>query len=122
MRSSGTGSGGGLGNNKVVRPNVRTGTAARAQNPRGVSQIGQSLGNHSTGDAKKLTKSAEPVRGAAMPKFSVPLGNETARTAGQGPGAGRVTSKSGSQGVHGPVNPGNPPPAGELFPGWGPKR
>jgi hypothetical protein len=89
-------SGGGINSRNVKSVSVRTGSAARAQNPRGVSQIGQALSNHATDTSKRLTKSVEPVRGAAMP--GVKLGNELAtNVGGGGPGTGRTTMRSGSQ-------------------------
>ena len=60
----------------IKQVGMRNGQPSTRINPRGVSQIGSSMGHHS----------------------------------------------SGTQGTHGPVNPGNPPPAGELFPGWPAKR
>jgi hypothetical protein len=87
---------------------VRTGASARVMTPRGVSQIGSSLGNHPTEGGGKVSRAVEPVRGANLPAgLSVPLGNEIA-TKGLGVGGGREVMKSGSQGVQGPVNPGRP--------------
>jgi hypothetical protein len=122
MRSSGKGSGGGLGSKNVVRPNVRTGTAARAQNPRGVSQIGQNLGNHSTDNGgKKLTKSVEPVRGAAMPGVgAVKLGNQVAAETVCGPGGSRTVMRSGSQAQTGPVAGSPRPGGGDILSQFGP--
>jgi hypothetical protein len=115
-------SGGGSTSRNVVRPGMRNGQPSTRINPRGVSQIGSSMSNHSMDSSgKKLTKSVEPVRGASMP--GVKLGNEVAKNVGGGgPGAGRQVMGSGTQGQHGPVAPGNPPPAGELFPGWPAKK
>ena len=113
---SGTG-GGGIASRVNVRPPMRTGQPASGINPGHVGQHGTALGNKAMNDAKRLSP--------AVPKFTagptggaVPLGNATAFTAGQGAGAGRQIMKAGGQGTHGPVDPGNPPPAGELFPGW----
>ena len=112
-------SGGGSTSRNNVRPAMRNGQPARAQNPRGVSQIGQSQGNHSMDSSgKKLTKAVEPVRGAAMPDHR--LGNETAKAAGQGPGAGRTVMRSGSQTQTGPVA-GNVAPQGrDILNDFGP--
>jgi hypothetical protein len=113
--------GGGINSKNVVRKPVRVGERGCEIRPAGVSQIGSSLGNHTT-DGKLLTKSVEAVHGAYRPAGSpggVPLGNQIATNVGRGsPGAGRQVMRSGSQGTHGSPNPGNPPPAGELFPGW----
>jgi hypothetical protein len=48
------------------------------------------------------------------------MGNSVALNVGKGGvGTGRVLyGQCGSQGTHGPTAPGNPPKAGELFPGW----
>ena len=101
--------GGGMGS-RVARPGpVRMGQPAREQRPRGVSQIGSSMGSHSTDSGKVLRGAVEPVRGARMP--SVPLGNEVAKNVGGGgPGTGRAVMTSGTQGQHGPVA-GKPAPA-----------
>ena len=36
------------------------GQPAREMRPKGVSQIGQSMGNHATGSGRNLTRSVEP--------------------------------------------------------------
>jgi hypothetical protein len=102
--------GGGLGSRVVREVGVRTGTSARVMSPRGVSQIGSSMGNHVTESGKK-GQSVEPVRGAALPAgLSVPLGNALAtNVAGGGPGKGRnLYGQSGSNKTYGPTNPGVP--------------
>ena len=97
-------SGGGSTSRNNVRPGMRNGQPSTRISPRGVSQIGSNMGNHSMDSgSKKLTKAVEPVRAGAMPDHR--LGNKTAKAAGQGPGAGRTTMRSGGQGTHGPVNP-----------------
>jgi hypothetical protein len=110
---------GGIGSRVVKQQSVRTGQPAKEMRPKGVSQIGQSLGNHSMDSGgKRLTRSVEPVRGASM--RSVPLGNETAKSAGSGPGAGRTVMGSGSQGQHGGVA-GSVKPAGrDILSEFGP--
>ena len=57
MRRSGTGSGGGLGMNKNVRPPVRTGRCSQSTRPAGVAQIGAIQGNYIT------NKGMSPYRG-----------------------------------------------------------
>jgi len=72
------------------------GQPAREQRPRGVSQIGQNMGNKSMNSGKVLRGAVEPVRGASLP--SVKLGNEVAKNVGVGgPGAGRTVHPSGGQ-------------------------
>jgi hypothetical protein len=81
---------------------VRNGQPSTRINPRGVSQIGSSMGNKAMNDPKQLTKAVEPVRAGAMP--GVRLGNEVAKNVGGGgPGSGRSVMKSGSQ--HGHTSP-----------------
>jgi hypothetical protein len=120
--AGGGGPGGGIGSRAVSKPTTYfTGQPSTRINERGVSQIGQNMGNHSMDSGgKPLTKAVEPVRtGAVGGPGSVPLGNECARDVGSGgPGAGRTVLPSGGQSMHGPANPGSPPPKGELFPGW----
>ena len=109
MRRSGVGSGGGQGMNKNVQPSVRTGTGSYGTRAGGAESIGKSYGSHIT------NKDDTGYRG---PKFHddksfqpVKFGNEVALNVGKGgPGTGRTTMHCGSQGTHGSVNPGNPPP------------
>ena len=55
--------GGGIGSRVVTKQPVRMGQPARGVNPKGVSQIGSSIGNHSMDSGgKPLTRSVEPVR------------------------------------------------------------
>lgn len=119
MTKQGNRPAGGIGSRVVTKQPVRTGAAAREMDPRGVSQIGSSMGNHSMDNSKKLTKSVEPVRGAPM--SSVALGNQTALSAGQGPGSGRTVSRSGSQAQHGAPE-GRPAPQGrDILSEFGPE-
>jgi hypothetical protein len=106
-------SGGGLTLNKLVRPGVKTGPArANVMNPKGVSQLGTAV------DAK----SVEPLQSGS--KAQVPLGNALATNVGRGgPGTGRVTYASGSQGTHGAVNRGEATaPAKDILGQFGPER
>lgn len=119
------GAGGGPGSKALGQPTQYfVGRPSTRISPAGVSQMGGSYGNHSMDSGgKKLTKSIEPVRGGALPKGGpggVPLGSEVAtNVGGGGPGKGRTLyGQGGTQGCHGAPDPGNPPPAGELFPGW----
>jgi hypothetical protein len=77
--------------------------------PRGVSQIGESIGNKSTETGKVKGIPSEKIQGKSLPAgLSVPLGNALATNVGAGgPGKGRnLWGKSGSNCVTGPVNPG----------------
>ena len=83
--------GGGILGNKNVNVKVKAGPPrTNVVSPASADQIGQSLA----------------FKRDALPKGTapqVPMGNATALTAGQGPGAGRTVMRYGSQGVHGPV-------------------
>jgi hypothetical protein len=109
--SGGGGPGGGIGSRAVSKPTTYfTGQPSTRINERGVSQIGQQMGNHSMDSGgKPLTKSVEPVRAGAMGgPGSTKLGNECAlNVGGGGPGKGRVVYGSRTQQQHGG-------PAGKL--------
>ena len=112
MRRSGKGSGGGAGMNKNVRPEVRIGKGAQGKRHEAVSQIGQSMGNHSTGSGKIHKSAVERVEGPRPVSAGVMLGNENAKQlsgANCGVGKGRVILRSGGQGQHGPSAPGSAP-------------
>jgi hypothetical protein len=103
MRRSGTGSGGGYGSRPVThRSAPKREPTARAKSPGGVGQIGNMQGNHVTSTINT------PYRGEGMergPGYNAPVGPTS--NMGQGPGANRTNhGQSGSQGCHGPVNPG----------------
>jgi hypothetical protein len=102
--------GGGIRSRVVTEKQVRYGEHARAINERGVSQIGQNLGNHVT-DRRQVVNPVERVRGQLRPSGGpggIPLGNETAKCQA-GPGGGRTLyGQSGTQGMHGAANPGAP--------------
>jgi hypothetical protein len=102
---------------------VRTGGGAKAIGQRFVSRIGSSQGNKVTERARTLRISRPgPYTGPGMNPTR--YGNEIALNVGKGsPGAGRTLyGQSGLQGTYGSVNPGNPRPRGELFPGWPSKK
>jgi hypothetical protein len=104
----------------LVRPGVRVGSASAGINPGWVAQLGQMQGDHST-EHGRVTGAIEPVGTVARP--SQVLGNAKALDVGGGcPGTGRRVMGSGSQGTHGAVAPGNPPPKRDLFPGFGGRR
>jgi hypothetical protein len=108
----------------VVEKGVRVGNRSSNVNERGVSQIGQQLSNHTTEGSGKLGRAAENVYGGRAPQGGpggVELGNSRAlNVGGGGPGTGRDVSRSGSQCVHGAVNPGVPNPGADkpIFPGF----
>ncbi len=116
--------GGGIGSKAMNAPTTYfTGQPSTRINPKGVSQIGQQMGNHSMeSGGKPLTRSVEPVRAGAVGAMgSVRLGNECALDVGKGgPGAGRTVMRAGGQGQHGPVA-GSPAPTGrDILNDFGP--
>ena len=122
-KSNRSGAGGGPKSRQVTERPVRTGTPRRGVSPAGVSQIGSSMGNHVTelGSKMKAKGGSVPLYGGKAPvAATVPLGNATALTAGQGPGAGRTVRVCGSQGQQGSANPGQPTPGANkpIFPGF----
>jgi hypothetical protein len=124
-KRSGSRAGGGLHSKNVVQKPVKVGQRAEAINERGVSQVGQAMGNKSTDQTKRLSP-IENLRGAQRPAGSpggVDLGNKVAASTVCGVGGSRDVQRSGSQGQHGPVAPGQPRPKGpdiwSEFPGGG---
>jgi hypothetical protein len=114
--------GGGSGSRVVREVGVRNGASATGVRPAAVSQFGSSVGNHSTGQGKSTGYRGE--RYAVPPQVGgrQKLGNEVALNVGPGgPGKGRdFVSKSGSNCVTGPVNPGASRPGANkpVFPGF----
>jgi hypothetical protein len=118
-----TKAGGGIRSKNVRRQPVRYGQSAQEKKVRGVSQIGQSMGNHATQSGRILTRAVEPVRGGPIPGVgSIKLGNEVARNVGKGGcGTGRTLyGQSGTQGTHGPVNLGRSTPTRDILNDFGP--
>jgi hypothetical protein len=81
---------------------------------KGVSQIGQMLGNH-------LTEKTKILKGVAKPVFDGRRGYEppvgpTDNVKAVGVAGGRNVYRSGQQGTHGSVNAGNPRPVDKG--GW----
>lgn len=66
---------------------------ANAMNVKGVSQIGQSMGDHITGKSKVLTNIPQPLH--AGRGFNSPIGARGSAGVGAG---GRTIHKTGSQG------------------------
>lgn len=105
-----TKSGGGINSRNVKSVGVKTGQPRRKVSPRGTSQIGSSLGNHST-DRREISPNAVEKVFTGKQGISQPMGNTAAASTVCGPGGSRnLYGKSGVQGVHGSVNPGLPKP------------
>jgi hypothetical protein len=106
--------GGGHGSRVVVDKSVRTGTGSRGTRPAGVSQLGYSVGDHTTNRPSSSGYRSEKFhndRNFQPTKF----GNEKALDVGKGGcGTGRTVYGSGSQSQHGDVA-GTPRPAGRGF-------
>jgi hypothetical protein len=113
-------SGGGPTMNKVRQVGVKAGSPNTLKvSVDAASSIGRSVGNHvSDGSGSRNVQRPNTPLYAEV-KAPVRYGNDLARNVGRGgPGAGRVVMPCGSQGTHGPVNPGGPPIA--PTPGGGP--
>jgi hypothetical protein len=96
--------------NVTERP-VKVGRPAQEMRPRGVSQIGESIGNKATEGGKVKGIPSEKIQGKSLPAgLSVPLGNAVAlNVQGGGPGKGRdYVSKSGSNCTTAPSIPAFP--------------
>jgi hypothetical protein len=103
--------GGGLGSKVNREVGVRTGRGAQEMRPRGVSQIGESIGNKSTETGKVKGIPSEKIQGKSLPAgLSVPLGNAVSLNVGKGGvGTGRKNyGQSGSNQPYGSANPGVP--------------
>jgi hypothetical protein len=112
MKGSG---GGGYGSRLHVEKSVRTGSGSHSTRPAGVSQIGYSVGDHSTNRPGSSGYRGEKLHGPAERNFQpVKFGNEVALNVGKGGcGTGRTLyGQAGTQGTHGATNPGNPRPPG----------
>jgi hypothetical protein len=107
------GPGGGHGSKVVVERPVKTGKGAKAAHLGGVSQLGNKVGDHVT-HASGTGWRGDPLY-AGRGYNPVPYGNEVAAKTTCGPGGSREVMKSGQQGTHGPVVPGNPPAQRKSF-------
>src|SRR6516162_11761834 len=120
MRGSG---GGGYGSRPHVEKPVKTGTGPRSARPAGVAMFGTMQGSHSTvGGGSETSYRGEKLHNDRTFQ-PVKFGNEVALNVGRGgPGKGRDVHASGSQGVHGGTNPGNPRavPGRDLLSDFGP--
>lgn len=104
MRRSGTGSGGGIGSNKVThRQAPKVEPRPHARNPASVAQYGALVGDHIT------NKSSTGYRGDpdfTRKGYATPVGPTS--FSNTGPGGGRTVMRSGAQGCHGKPDAGMP--------------
>jgi hypothetical protein len=84
-----------------------------AKSVKGVSQIGTSIGNHITGKGKVLRSTVRDID--AGRGYSPPVGPSD-NVAAVGVGGSRNIYRTGVQGRHGGVNPGNPRPNAQRHP------
>ena len=101
LHRTGGNAGGGIKSNKVVKSyNPKSEPQARAVDPKAVSHLGTSLGDHATNKGANVKSADTPlIYGAGYAaKGPTPVG--------VGPGAGRTVMPSGGQDTHGPTNPG----------------
>ena len=109
--------GGGIKSRQHVETKVRTGAPRERIRHSGVAQMGQRVGNHVTNQGATGYGGINPF--GAGQGYPSELGNKVALNVdGGGPGTGRTIYKTGTQCQTGAPNPGNPKPAGTLFPGW----
>ena len=114
---------GGPRSKNVVEPRVRTGKGSTGIRPGWTNAPGSHYGDHVTDTKGPGTGYRGPQREEGKSFQPVKFGNEKALDVkGGGPGTGRTIYKTGTQCMTGEPNPGNPPPSGELFPGWYNKR
>jgi hypothetical protein len=102
--------GGGILGNKNVNVGVRTGGPSKGSSPGAADQIGQSVAFK-----KEQVDAGRGYDGAK-------LGNEVALNSKSAPGQGRTVMPCGSQGTHGPVNPGHSAPARDILSEFGPEK
>jgi hypothetical protein len=119
MSKSGNIKGGGPGSRVVKEVGNRYGQPRHQVNERGVSQIGQSLGNHITNQKGNASKAVESVI-TSKQGISVPLGNAIAAQ-GLGVGGGRrLYGQSGSNQTYGGVAGQVRPQGADILNGFGP--
>lgn len=120
MRQSGVGSGGGYGSRTIVKSAApKTEPKARAINPKGVSQIGSSMGNKVMDRGKVVHGAIEPVRDGKG--YAMPVGPSD-NVKAVGVGGGRTVYHCGTQAQTGPAA-GQPKPAGrDILSEFGPDK
>jgi hypothetical protein len=112
--------GGGINSRVNVRPPSRMGSPARVQNVKGVSQVGQALGNHAT-DSTRIMKGVA-VTTVGAPIGGTKLGNEVAASTVFGPGGSRSVMATGSQQQHGMPEGRAAPQGRDILSDFGPEK
>jgi hypothetical protein len=115
-RMTGGGAGGGPGSKSLARVNQYfTGQPSTRVSPKGVSQLGSSMGNHATGSSRVLPNPGTPLKaGAFGGPGSTELGNSCAVGTVCKPGGSRTIHPTAGQAQHGPVA-GTVRPPGRSF-------
>ena len=118
--AKGNRSGGGITGCNVVSPPYRTGGPGRVQNVKGVSQVGQALGNHAT-DGTRIMKGVA-VTTVGAPIGGTKLGNAVAASTVCGPGGSRSVMATGSQQQHGMPEGRAAPQGRDILSDFGPEK
>ena len=100
----------------------KTTSRVRGVQPGGVDQLGRMLGNHTTEQGKTRNPTGARMDLYGGPSFQkTPFGNEVAAATVCGPGGSRnLYGKSGTNQIHGNVNPGHSPPRRDILSDYGP--
>src|SRR6266568_4322807 len=103
-------SGGGITSNKLVPSKApKAEPKPKPINPGYTSQLGEHVGT------RNAVTPMSPGKG-----YKTPVGPSPSM--GQGPGANRTIHHCGSQGTHGPVNPGHSPGRRDILSEFGPDK
>jgi hypothetical protein len=110
VSTSGNQKGGGYGSRQHTEVKIRTGSGSKATRPAGTNMFGAAQGDHVTRKGESTGWKGERLHDPSKNFQPVKFGNEVAlNVGGGGPGAGREVMRSGAQGTHGSVSPGNAP-------------
>jgi hypothetical protein len=101
--------GGGINSKQVRQVGQRLGSTATGFTPGGVAQFGQAVGDHTT-EGKTTNYKGDPLHTKSPPAGGArALGNTKTMSYGA-KGQGRTVMSTGTQQVHGPINPGERKP------------
>jgi hypothetical protein len=124
MRSSGTGSGGGVGSNKITKPSVRYGERTTNKiSPGGVGQMGTAIGGMMKGESRHTSQNAAVAIKEGPAKAATKLGNQVAWETEARPGGSRNVYETGTQMRYGAPDPGQAPAKNvDILGAFGPER